>query len=114
MRNVIMKGTFPAIGNIPWRWTMCRLPVAALAVGLLFALGTAGAMAQTPTGSQSQSAPAGLNSNPAMSPTQPSGTVTKKKSIHHARRSMRHTTGTGSQSQSAPAGMDTNPAMRSR
>jgi hypothetical protein len=91
------------------------------ATGLVLALGTAGTMAQTPSGSQSQSAPAGLNSNPAMSPTQPrvvttepSTTVLKKKRVLHTRRSLRNTTGSGSQSQSAPAGLDYNPAMRSR
>ncbi len=84
------------------------------ATGLVLALGTAGTMAQTPSGSQSQSAPPGLNSNPAMMPTQPSATVIKKKRLLHTRRSVRHTTGTGSQSQSAPPGLDYNPATRSR
>jgi hypothetical protein len=86
------------------------------ATGLVLALGTAGTMAQTPSGSQSQSAPPGLNSNPAMMPTQPSATVIKKKkkSLLHTRGSVRHTTGTGSQSQSAPPGLDYNPATRSR
>ncbi len=92
-----------------------RRQIAVLAAtGLMLAFGTAGTMAQTPYGTQSQSAPAGLNSNPAMMPNQPGATTIRKKSIRHARRSVRHTTGTGSQSQSAPAGLDYNPATRSR
>jgi hypothetical protein len=91
-----------------------QVAVLAGATLLVLAFGTAGTMAQTPTGSQSQSAPPGLNYNPAMSPTQPSATVTKKKRVAHTRRPVRHTTGTGSQSQSAPPGLDYNPATRSR
>jgi hypothetical protein len=87
----------------------------ASAATVLIALSTAGTMAQTPYGSQSQSAPPGLNSNPAMSPSQPTATpIHKKKHVQHARRSVRRTTGSGSQSQSAPPGLDSNPAMRSR
>ena len=90
----------------------------AFAVGLattalLFAFGTTGTMAQTPYGSQSQSAPVGKDMNPAMMPDRSGVTVIKKKRIH-ARRPVAPTTGTGSQSQSAPVGKDMNPATMSR
>jgi hypothetical protein len=93
---------------------MHKLAVLAGATVLVLACGTAGTMAQTLGGSQSQSAPPGRDYNPAMSPTQPNTTVTKKKRVAHTHRQVRHTTGTGSQSQSAPSGLDYNPATRSR
>jgi hypothetical protein len=89
------------------------LAIALAATGLLLGMGTAGTMAQTPSGSQSQSAPPGKDMNPAMMPDRSGATVIKKKRIH-ARRRIAPTTGTGSQSQSAPPGKDMNPATGSR
>jgi hypothetical protein len=99
-----------------------QLVIASAATALLLAIGTAGTMAQTPYGSSSQSAPPGMDHNPAaesgrtatMSSGRTAGTMTKSKKLRHARRPVSHTTGTGSSSQSAPPGMDYNPATRSR
>jgi hypothetical protein len=100
-----------------------QLVIASAATALLLAIGTAGTMAQTPYGSSSQSAPPGMDHNPAaesgrtatMSSGRTAGTMTKSKKLrHHARRPVSRTTGTGSSSQSAPPGMDYNPATRSR
>ena len=97
------------------------IAVAMAGTALLLGVGTTGTMAQTPSGSPSQSAPVGLDSNPATTPNRPAAIVIKKKT--HAHRPTAHTTGKGSSSQSAPVGSssqsapvgeDSNPATGSR
>ncbi len=93
------------------------------AIGLVIALGSSGATAQTPYGSSSQSAPAGLDHNPSAEMGRPPGQAAVKrtntlKQTHRMRGAQTHrlrgAQTTGSSSQSAPAGMDYNPAAGSR
>jgi hypothetical protein len=85
------------------------------AIGLVIALGSSGTMAQTPYGSSSQSAPAGLDHNPSaeMGRTPGHAAVKRTKTLKQTHR-LRGAQTTGSSSQSAPPGMDYNPAAGSR
>src|SRR3974390_2213902 len=98
------------------------IAVATAGTAFLLGVGTVGTMAQTSSGSPSQSAPVGLDSNPATTANRPAATVTMKNKTH-AHHPTAHTTGKssssqsvpiGSPSQSAPVGEDSNPAAGSR